>query len=109
MPKSIGNSRTDAPSKENLRNSPAGGPRLERGSETLGVPADNRTRVREGPVAPAGRNGPTGPGYAKDRSHLRAGTEQPDPGTRRPFSVVRAGGDRARGPNILIDIYINTL
>ena len=59
-------------------------PGTRRTSRPCGPERTNWTQEREGPVAPAGRNGPTGPGNAKDRSRLQAGTEQLDQGTRRP-------------------------
>ena len=39
----------------------------------------------------------------EDRPPGRAGTEGPDPGETKTVFSPRAGRDRARGPNILID------
>ena len=63
----------------------------------------NWTRVHGRTATAAGQSGLTGPGCTEGRPPLRARTDQPDPGGAKDVSPPRAGRDRARGPNILID------
>ena len=63
------------------------------GSEKVATKRWKRVLKGEGP----------GPGYGEDRPTLWVGTEDPDQVTTKTGFTLRVGGDRAHGPNILID------